>query len=81
MADECPGLADCYGEEFKTLYTKYETEGKGRKTIEAADYGIVLLNRKLKLEPHICVIKMLVIKNLINKIWEQSNLAIYVPKL
>ena len=32
--DECPGLSDCYGEEFEKLYTKYENEGRG-KTIEA----------------------------------------------
>lgn len=32
---ECPGLADVYGQEFEDLYTKYEREGKGRKTIPA----------------------------------------------
>lgn len=32
---ECPGLHDCWGEEFETLYQKYEQEGKGRKTIKA----------------------------------------------
>jgi ribonucleoside-diphosphate reductase subunit M1 len=32
--NECPGLADCYGEDFEKLYTKYEQEGRG-KTIEA----------------------------------------------
>ncbi|KFH44823.1 Ribonucleoside-diphosphate reductase large chain-like protein [Hapsidospora chrysogenum ATCC 11550] len=31
---ECPGLADCYGEEFEALYEKYEKEGRG-KTIRA----------------------------------------------
>lgn len=35
--NECPGLADVYGEKFKTLYTKYEQDGKGRKTIKARD--------------------------------------------
>lgn len=35
--NECPGLADVYGEKFKTLYNKYEQEGKGRKTIKARD--------------------------------------------
>ncbi|KAJ4858831.1 ribonucleotide reductase [Trichoderma afarasin] len=33
--NECPGLADCYGEEFEALYEKYEKEGRGRKTIRA----------------------------------------------
>ena len=32
---ECPGLSDVWGEEFEALYSKYEQEGKGRKTIEA----------------------------------------------
>lgn len=33
--NECPGLADVYGDEFETLYEKYEKENKGRKTIKA----------------------------------------------
>lgn len=35
--NECPGLYDCHGEEFEKLYTQYETEGKGRKTIRARE--------------------------------------------
>ncbi|OQO02899.1 Ribonucleoside-diphosphate reductase large chain [Cryoendolithus antarcticus] len=27
--NECPGLADVYGDEFEALYTRYESEGKG----------------------------------------------------
>ncbi|KAG4025012.1 hypothetical protein MFRU_074g00180 [Monilinia fructicola] len=33
--NECPGLADVYGEEFEALYESYEKAGKGRKTIKA----------------------------------------------
>jgi ribonucleoside-diphosphate reductase subunit M1 len=33
--NECPGLSDCWGEEFERLYTKYEKENKGRVTIKA----------------------------------------------
>ncbi|KAG5948776.1 ribonucleotide-diphosphate reductase subunit rnr1 [Claviceps pazoutovae] len=33
--NECPGLAECYGDEFEALYEKYEREGRGRKTIRA----------------------------------------------
>jgi len=33
--DEAPGLDDVYGEDFRSLYTKYESEGRGRKTIKA----------------------------------------------
>ena len=35
--NECPGMSDVYGEEFDALYLKYESEGKGRKTIKAQD--------------------------------------------
>jgi ribonucleoside-diphosphate reductase alpha chain len=34
---ECPGLSDSYGEEFEKLYTRYEEEGKGRRTVKARD--------------------------------------------
>merc|ERR1719414_1363508 len=32
---ECPGLADCWGEEFEKLYTGYEKQGKFKKQIKA----------------------------------------------
>ena len=35
--NECPGMSDVYGDEFETLYLKYESEGKGRKTVKAQD--------------------------------------------
>jgi ribonucleoside-diphosphate reductase alpha subunit len=35
--DECPGLADTYGDEFKQLYEKYEREGKMRKQVSARE--------------------------------------------
>eukprot|EP00127_Corallochytrium_limacisporum_P007259 Clim_evm15s245 gene=Clim_evmTU15s245 len=31
----CTGLDDCYGEEFEQLYTKYERENRGVRTVEA----------------------------------------------
>lgn len=33
--NECPGLHEVWGTEFEELYTKYESEGRGRKTIKA----------------------------------------------
>ena len=33
--NKCPGLSDCWGEEFEKLYEKYESEGKGKKTVKA----------------------------------------------
>ncbi|KAK4226471.1 ribonucleoside-diphosphate reductase large chain [Podospora fimiseda] len=41
--NECPGLADCYGEEFEALYEKYEKDGKGRKTIKAQKLWYAIL--------------------------------------
>ena len=35
--NECPGLCDVHSEAFETLYLKYETAGKGRKTIKARE--------------------------------------------
>lgn len=41
--NECPGLADCYGEEFEALYEKYEKEGRGRKTMKAQKLWYAIL--------------------------------------
>lgn len=41
--NECPGLADCYGEEFEALYEKYEKLGKGRKTMKAQKLWYAIL--------------------------------------
>ena len=41
--NECPGLADTHSEEFEKLYTKYEKEGKGRKTIKAQELWFAVL--------------------------------------
>ncbi|MDH3322303.1 MAG: ribonucleoside-diphosphate reductase subunit alpha, partial [Flavobacteriaceae bacterium] len=35
--NECPNLYDTYGEDFDKLYTGYEKEEKGRKTIKARE--------------------------------------------
>lgn len=35
--NECPGLSETHGEAFEKLYSKYEEEGKGRKTIRAQE--------------------------------------------
>lgn len=45
---ECPGLSDCYGEEFEKLYTKYEKEGKGRKTIKAQELWFKVLEAQIE---------------------------------
>lgn len=46
--DECPGLADVYGEQFKELYTKYESEGRGRKTVKAREIWYHILDAQME---------------------------------
>ncbi|MEM7551693.1 MAG: ribonucleoside-diphosphate reductase subunit alpha [Bacteroidota bacterium] len=46
--NECPGLADCYGEEFEKLYEKYEKEGKYRKIIKAQDLWFEILESQIE---------------------------------
>jgi ribonucleoside-diphosphate reductase alpha chain len=46
--NECPGLADSWGPEFEALYTKYEAEGKGRKTIKAQDLWFKILESQVE---------------------------------
>jgi ribonucleoside-diphosphate reductase alpha chain len=45
---ECPGLSDCHGEEFEKLYTKYEREGKGRKTVKAQELWFKVLEAQIE---------------------------------
>ena len=35
--NECPGLQDAYGQEFKELYESYESQGLARKTVPARE--------------------------------------------
>ena len=46
--NECPGLADTHSEEFDALYLKYESEGKGRKTIKAQDLWFKILESQIE---------------------------------
>ncbi|MCH1518374.1 MAG: ribonucleoside-diphosphate reductase subunit alpha [Flavobacteriaceae bacterium] len=46
--NECPGLYDCHGEEFEELYTSYEKQGKGRKTIRARELWEKILESQIE---------------------------------
>jgi ribonucleoside-diphosphate reductase alpha subunit len=46
--NECPGLSDCYGQEFKELYEKYEQEGKARKVVLARDLWFQILDAQME---------------------------------
>lgn len=45
---ECPGLSDTHSADFEALYTKYEREGKGRKTIQAQDLWFKILESQIE---------------------------------
>jgi len=45
---ECPGLADTYGAEFEKLYTRYEEEGKAKKTVRAQDIWFAVLESQVE---------------------------------
>ena len=68
--DECPGLADVYGDEFVALYTKYETEGRGRATLKARQLWFQILDAQMETgTPYILY------KDACNKKSNQKNLG------
>jgi ribonucleoside-diphosphate reductase alpha chain len=46
--DEAPGLSDAYGKDFETLYMKYESQNKGRKTIKAQDLWYKIIEAQIE---------------------------------
>ncbi len=46
--DECPGLADVYGAEFKELYERYEREGRGRKQVSAQELWKTIIDSQIE---------------------------------
>ena len=46
--NECPGLYDCHGEAFEKMYTNYEKEGRGRKTIKARELWDKILESQIE---------------------------------
>lgn len=69
--DECPGLSDVYGENFNTLYTKYETEGKGRITMSARKLWLQVLDAQMETgTPYLCY------KDAANKKSNQQNVGV-----
>jgi ribonucleoside-diphosphate reductase alpha chain len=67
---ECPGLSDVYGDKFKTLYEKYESEGKSRKIVNARDLWFKILDAQMETgTPY------LLFKDAANKKSNQQNLG------
>ena len=53
--NECPGLDNVWGEKFDELYRKYESEGKGRKTIPAQKIWQMILDCQIQTgNPYLC---------------------------
>ncbi|KAL0344336.1 UNVERIFIED_CONTAM: Ribonucleoside-diphosphate reductase large subunit [Sesamum angustifolium] len=46
--NEAPGLADCWGDEFEALYTKYEREGKAKKVVQAQNLWFEILKSQIE---------------------------------
>lgn len=46
--NEAMGLMDCWGDEFEELYTRYEREGKGRRTINAQQVWFKILESQME---------------------------------
>ena len=45
--NEAPGLADVWGEEFETLYVKYERAGRAKKVIKAQQLWFAILEAQV----------------------------------
>jgi ribonucleotide reductase alpha subunit len=68
---KCPGLADCYGDDFNTLYEKYRSEGKANKTIKARTLWLKVLDSQMETgTPY------LLYKDPANKKSNQQNLGV-----
>jgi ribonucleoside-diphosphate reductase alpha subunit len=68
--NECPGMADVYGEDFERLYTKYESEGRFRKQVKAQDLWFEILESQIETgTPYILY------KDAANKKSNQKNLG------
>ena len=45
---EAPGLHECWGKEFESLYVKYEQEGRARKTVKAQELWFAILDAQVE---------------------------------
>ena len=69
--NECSGLTETYGQEFRNLYLKYESEGKGKKTIKAREVWNKILESQIETgTPYILY------KDSINERSNQSNIGV-----
>mmetsp|Transcript_28552 Transcript_28552/g.60253 ORF Transcript_28552/g.60253 Transcript_28552/m.60253 type:complete len:942 (-) Transcript_28552:75-2900(-) len=45
---ECPGLAECHGDEFEQLYEKYESEGRYKRQVRARSLWAAILDAQIE---------------------------------
>jgi ribonucleoside-diphosphate reductase alpha chain len=68
---KCPGLADCYGDAFRTLYEKYVSEGKANKVLKARTLWYKILDSQMETgTPY------MLYKDAANKKSNQQNLGV-----
>lgn len=68
---ECPGLSDSYGDKFRELYTKYESEGKYKKKVKAREVWDKILESQIETgTPY------MLYKDVINERSNQSNIGV-----
>jgi ribonucleoside-diphosphate reductase alpha chain len=68
--DRCQGLSDVWGQEFATLYERYESEGKFIKQVNAQDLWFKILECQIETGvPYICY------KDAANKKSNQQNIG------
>ena len=46
--NESPGLSDCYGEKFRELYLKYESDGRQRRTVKAQELWFAIMESQIE---------------------------------
>ncbi|KAI0314074.1 ribonucleotide reductase [Amylostereum chailletii] len=69
--DEAPNLHEVYGDEFKELYERYESEGRARKTIPAQKLWYAILDSQIETgNPFMCY------KDAANRKSNQKNLGV-----
>ena len=68
--DECKGLSDTYGDDFKKLYVEFENQGKARKIVPAQELWFAILTSQIETgTPY------LLYKDACNKKSNQNNLG------
>ena len=69
--DTCPGLNDCYGEEYEDLYWSYVSQGKFKRKVKAQEIWIKILESQIETgTPYILY------KDPANKMSNQKNIGV-----